>query len=171
MTRPAALLFLAPALLAQEGAPEVPQAPEAIRRFMMQRIQDRVGLSDAQAQKVVDRWQRYFREHTERQRQINQLRQRFQDILLGPGGEEQKSARVKPLLDQFMELRRQQAEAKFRFEDDIRADLSPAQQARLVVTVEEIINQMMKALENRPLLREMRKGALEDGGRPRRRFQ
>lgn len=170
MTR-LALLLLAPALLAQEAAPEVPQAPEAIRRFMMQRIQDRVGLSDAQAQKVVDRWQRYFREHTERQRQIGQLRQRFQDILLGPGAEDQKSARVKPLLDQFMELRRQQAEAKFRFEDDIRADLSPAQQARLVVTVEEIINQMAKVLENRPLLREMRKGAAEDGGRPRRRFQ
>jgi hypothetical protein len=162
-----ALVLLAPALPAQDA----PQAPEAVRKFFLQRIQDRVGLSDAQAQKVVDRWQRFFREHSDRQQQIGQLRRRFQDILLGPGSEEQKSAKIKPLLEQFMELRRQQADAKFRFEDDIRADLSPAQQARLVTTVEEIITQLMKALENRPLLREMRKEAQEDGGRPRRRFQ
>lgn len=162
-----ALMILAPTLVAQE----TPQAPEAVRRFFLQRLQDRVGLSDAQANKVVDRWQRFTREHTERQFQIAQLRQRFQDILISPDSEDQKSARVKPLLEQFLDLRRQQAESKQRFEDDIRAGLSPAQQARLVVTVEELINQIAKVLENRPALRELRKDLKEEGGRPRRRFQ
>ena len=165
---PALILIAAP--MAAQPAPG--QAQQALRQFMMQRLQDRVGLPEAQAKQVADRWERFNKDHFERQQQLGQLRRRFQDILLGPGDEDQKSAKVKPLLEQFLDLRKQQMESKQRFEDDIRAGLTPAQQARLVVAVEEIIQQITERLKDRPLLKELRREQRqEDGeGRPRRPF-
>lgn len=169
MTRALPLLLLAPALVAQQGAARPGQ--EMLRKFFLERLQDRVGLSDAQARQVAERWQRFQQEHAERQQEINHLRRRFQDILLSPESEDQKSAKIKPLLEQFLDLRRRQQESKQRFEDDIRAGLSPAQQARLVVTVEEILAQLAKAIENRTALREFRKDMRDaEDGRPRRPF-
>lgn len=159
-----ALLLIAPLAQAQPAP-----ALEALRRIMTERIQDRVGLTDSQTAKVVDRWQKFQQEHMARAHELAQIRRRFQDILVGPLPEDQKSARIKPLLAEFNALRRQQQEARQRFEDDICADLSPAQQARLIVAVEEITLQIGKALENRPMLRELRREAQEQA--PRRKFR
>jgi hypothetical protein len=53
-----------------------------------------------------------------------------------------------------VELRRQQKDLKFRFEDDIRVKLSPAQQVRLIIQVEEMQRRLADALRqgfaNRP---------------------
>ena len=172
MTRVLPALILASSALTAQPAPGRGQVLQVIRQFIMQRLQDRVGLSDAQARQVSDRWERFNRAHFERQQQMGELRRRFQDILLGPGDEDQKSAKVKPLLEQFLDLRKQQVEAKQRFEDDIRAGLSPAQQARLVVTVDEITEQIRERLKDRPLMKELRREQREEGGegRPRRPF-
>lgn len=172
MHRALPALILASASLAAQNGPAQGQVQQALRQFIMQRLQDRVGLSEGQARQVADRWERFNKDHFERQQQLGQLRQRFQDILLGPGDEEQKSAKVKPLLEQFLDLRRHQVEAKQRFEDDIRANLTPAQQARLVVTVDEITQQITERLKERPLLKELRREQRQaDGeGRPRRPF-
>jgi hypothetical protein len=170
MNRALPALILAATALPAQPAPGQGEGAQAFRQIVMQRLQDRVGLTDTQTKQVADRWERFNREHFERQRQMGQLRQRFEDILLGPGDETQKSAKVKPLLDQFMDLRRQQVESKQRFEEDIRVGLSAAQQARLVVTVDEIIQQIAKRLENRPLLKELRRERQEGEGRPRRPF-
>jgi len=109
-----------------------------LARFRMDQLQQSVGLPELQARAVVDRWARYDQDQFETTRQIQQLRHRFNDILLGPGAEEDKSAKVRPLLEQFVELRRQQAQLKLKFEEDIRAKLSPAQQVRLILHVEEM---------------------------------
>ncbi|HJV23275.1 MAG TPA: hypothetical protein VJ570_11290 [Holophagaceae bacterium] len=170
MSRALPALVLAATALVAQPAPGQGQGLQALRQFMMQRLQDRVGLSEPQARGVADRWERYNREHFDRQQQLGQLRQRFQDILLGPGDEDQKSAKVKPLLEQFLDLRKRQMEAKQRFEDDIRAGLTPAQQARLVVTVDEMIQQIADRLKDRPLLKELRREQREGEGRPRRPF-
>ena len=69
---------------------------------------------------------------------------------MGPGTEEEKSAKVRPLLDQFVDLRRQQADLKFKFEDDIRGKLSPAQQVRLIIQVEEMQRRVAEALRQVP---------------------
>jgi hypothetical protein len=125
-----------------------------LARFRLDHLQQTVGLPEDQARAVVDRWSRYDREQFEKTQQIHQLRRRFNDILLGPGSEEDKNAKVRPMLDQFVELRRQQADLKFRFEDDIRAKLSPAQQVRLILQVEEMQRRVVEALKqglgNRP---------------------
>jgi hypothetical protein len=123
-------------------------------RFRMEQLQQTVGLPEEQARVVVERWSRYDREQFEKTRQIQQIRRNFNDILMGPGSEDEKNAKVRPLLEQFVELRRQQAELKFKFEEDIRARLSPAQQVRLITHVEEMQRRMVEALRqglgNRP---------------------
>ena len=49
-----------------------------------------------------------------------------------------------------MDLRRQQADLKFKFEDDIRGKLSPAQQVRLIIQVEEMQRRVAEALRQVP---------------------
>jgi hypothetical protein len=158
------LMMIVLSLVALPGRAQADE-DRPLARFRMDQLQQSVGLPEAQARAVVDRWARYDLEQFEKTRQIQQLRHRFNDILLGPGAEEEKNAKVRPLLEQFVELRRQQADLKLRFEDDIRARLSPAQQVRLIIHVEEMQRRVADALRqgivNRP------------GGRlgPRRNFQ
>lgn len=139
--------------LAQEEAPQQDARP--LLRFRSQRLQDGLGISPAQADAIAKRWAEFDLDHFQRQRQITTLRLRFNDILMGPEPEDRKSALIKPLLDQFMDLRNQQLEAKRRFEDDIRQSLSPAQQARLIVMVDDLNKQVMEALRER---RQRRRG-------------
>jgi Spy/CpxP family protein refolding chaperone len=156
--------FLMLLALALAALPARTQAEEErpLARFRLDQLQQSVGLPEAQARAVVERWARYDQDQFEKTRQIQQLRRRFNDILLGPGAEEDKSAKVRPLLEQFVDLRRQQADLKLKFEDDIRARLSPAQQVRLILHVEEMQRRMVDALRqgigNRP------------GGRPGQRW-
>ena len=152
MLRPTLLI----ASLAIAALPAFAQVDEGrpLARFRMDQLQQAVGLPEPQARAVVDRWARYDQDQFEKMRQIHQIRRQFNDILLGPGAEEDKNAKVRPLLEQFMELRRQQAELKVKFEDDIRARLSPAQQVRLILHVEEMQRRVADALRqgfpNRP---------------------
>jgi len=75
-----------------------------------------------------------------------QLRLQFNQALLGPGSEEDKCARLKPLVDQFLSLRQQQEEAKRRFEADILQSLNTAQQARMILLVEDIQSRIRQSL-------------------------
>jgi len=150
---PAARLAL-PTLMAQE--PEDPQPdPRPLLRFRAQRLKEGLGITQAQADTIAQRWARFDQEHFTRQRQIAALRLRFNDILMGPDSEEHKGAVIKPLLDQFMELRQQQEDARHRFEEDIRAGLTPAQQARLILMVDDLNRQILDALRER---RQQRRG-------------
>lgn len=140
-------------------------------RFRLEQLQQTVGLPEDQARAVVERWSRYDREQFDKTQQIQQIRRKFNDILMGPGTEDEKNAKVRPLLEQFVELRRQQADLKFRFEEDIRARLSPAQQVRLITHVEEMQRRMVEALRQggaggRPgMLRPGLGGGMRRGGR------
>jgi len=161
MFRPLALM----SILSLAALPGLAQAEEdrPLARFRLDQLQQSVGLPEVQARAVVDRWSRYDLDQFEKARQIQQIRRRFNDILMGPGAEEDKNAKVRPLLDQFIELRRQQADLKMKFEEDIRAKLSPAQQVRLILHVEEMQRRVADALKqglgNRPGLRQgLRRG-------------
>lgn len=138
-----------------------------LARFRLDQLQQSVGLPEDQARAVVERWSRYDREQFEKTQQIQQIRRRFNDILLGPGSEEEKNAKVRPMLDQFVDLRRQQADLKFKFEDDIRGKLSPAQQVRLIVQVEDMQRRVVEALRqglgNRPGGVGLRQGGIGGG--------
>jgi len=132
--------------------PRIEEGPLArqLHDVRVNRLQEVMGLPQAQARQIADRWGAYDREFLENARRIQALRAQFGQILVGPGAEEDKSARLKPLLEQFLDHRRRQADAKNRFEDDIRAQLSPAQQARLIMLVENMTRKIQEGLRNRP---------------------
>ncbi|GLH70045.1 hypothetical protein GETHPA_15780 [Geothrix rubra] len=153
------LSFLLPALILAVQPLAMAQAqPEGegrlLYQFRVEHLERNVGLTEDQARSVADRWARFDRELFEKTRQVRELRTQFNDILMGPGTEDEKNARVKPLLDQFVALRHQQMNLKMQFEDDIRSRLSPAQQVRLIVQVDEMQRRMLEVLRqglgNRP---------------------
>lgn len=145
MLRPLFLLTLLSLPLLAQADEERPLA-----RYRLDHLQQAIGLQEDQARAVTERWSRYDREQFTKTQQIQQLRRRFNEVLMGPGTEEEKSAKVRPLLEQFVELRRQQADLKFKFEDDIRGKLSPAQQVRLIIQVEEMQRRVAEALRQAP---------------------
>ncbi len=150
---PALIVAVQPLALAQ--APAQPEGEgRLLYQFRVEHLERNVGLTEDQARSVADRWARFDRELFEKTRQVRELRAQFNDILMGPGSEEEKNAKVKPLLDQFVALRHQQMNLKLQFEDDIRARLSPAQQVRLIVQVDEMQRRMLEVLRqglgNRP---------------------
>ncbi len=134
--------------VAQQGPPrprrDDPQAIDAaaaapwLMTLRTQRISQTLGVPEERAKGIAQRWSIYDRDFLQRARQMMQLRNRFNQVLMGPGGEDDKNAQLKPLLDQFLEQRRQQQELKLKFEDDIRAQLSPAQQVRLIILVDDL---------------------------------
>lgn len=129
--------------------------PGPLMRFRAKRLEEGLGLTPAQADAIARRWGRFDLEHFQRQRQIADLRLRFNDILMGPETEDRKSTLIQPLLGQFMDLRDQQLDAKRRFESDIRQGLSPAQQARLILMVDDLNKKVLDALRER---RQFRRG-------------
>lgn len=148
MRRPALLL---PLLILALPVRAQAEDERLLVRFRMEQLQQTVGLPEDQARAVVERWSRYDREQFDKTQQIQQIRRKFNDILMGPGSEEEKNARVRPLLEQFVDLRRQQADLKFKFEEDIRGRLSPAQQVRLITHVEEMQRRMVEAIRQQRL--------------------
>ena len=145
------LALLPPAVILQAQSPEEGQLPDPrpLLQFRARRLKEGLALSDAQADAIAQRWSRFDEEHFTRQRQIAALRLRFNDILMGPEPEDRKSELLKPLVAQFLDLRRQQEEARHRFEDDIRASLSAAQQARLILMVDDLNQKILNALRER----------------------
>ena len=105
---------------------------------------------------MAERWRRYDLDFIDRGHQIMRLRRQFNLILMGPGTDEEKSARVKPFLDQFLGLRLQQHEMKQKLEEDLRAPLRPAQQARLILVMDDMERS----------LRETLRQALQENQRP-----
>jgi hypothetical protein len=116
------------------------------------RIQQSLGLPEDRARALAERWGRWDREFIGRSRQMVQLRGQFNLVLVGAGPEDEKSAKVKPLVDQFLDLRQQQEAAKRQFETEILRSLTPAQQARMILLVEDIQGRI------RETLREARRG-------------
>lgn len=121
-----------------------------IHGLRTRQIREVMGLPEAQAGAIADRWTLHDREVAQGARQLNQVRGQFREVLLGPGSEEEKSARLKPLVEQFLDLRRKQMEARARFETEVRAGLSPVQQARLILLVEEMTRRLQEGLADRP---------------------
>ena len=164
MYRPLLMLTLTTALAAQQEPPTAPPPGKAAQeghifaqfyQLRVARIQQSLGVSEDRAKALAERWGRWDRDLMERGRQMIQLRSQFNQILVGAGSEDEKNARVKPLVDQFMDLRQQQEDAKHRFEVEILKTLTPAQQARMILLVEDIQARI------RDTLRDARKG----GGR------
>jgi len=95
---------------------------------------------------MADRWGQFDREALERHRELRQIKQQINGILVGPGSDGEKSAKLRPLLDQFTRLRTQQQEKRQAFESEIVAPLTPVQRARMVFLVEDLQKSLREAL-------------------------
>ena len=120
-----------------QAAAEAAAAPW-LMQLRTQRISQTLQMPEDQAKVIALRWSQFDRDFISRAGQMGQLRGHFHQILLGPGAEDDKNVKLKPLLEQFMELRRQQLDLKNRFEDDVRGGLSSAQQVRLILLVDDL---------------------------------
>jgi hypothetical protein len=149
------ILVLASALMAQQepGPGAQPGRPGQGGPFLAQfyelrvaRIQQTLGFSEDRARVLAERWGRWDRDFIDRGRQMNQLRNQFNQALMGAGSEDDKCARIKPLVDKFLDLRRQQEDGKRRFEADLLQSLTPAQQARMILLVEDIQTRIRESL-------------------------
>lgn len=160
MRRIPLILAFAAALLAQEpgaggpgrGMPRDPQVMAQFFELRVTRIQQTLGFPEDKARGLAERWGRWDRDFIERGRQMLAIRAQFNQVLVGPGSEDEKSVRIRPLVDKFIDLRRQQEEGKRRFEADLLQALTPAQQARMILLVEDIQSKI------RETLREARRG-------------
>ena len=157
MIRPLLCLILASTLGAQ-GGPGMGggrrrmgwhQGPilTQLHQIRTQRIQQSLGVSEERAKSIADRWSRFDQESLDRHHQLRQLKQQLNGILLGPGSDEEKNAKLKPLIQQFVTLRRQQHDLRQGFENEIMTSLTPAQQGRLVILVDELQKTLREALK------------------------
>jgi len=153
MIRPLFCLLLAASLSAQ-GGPGMgrghfrSQLMNQLSQIRAQRIQQTLGIPHDQARDIAERWGRFDQELMERQRQIRHLRLQVNGVLLGPGSDDEKNARLRPLLAQFSSLRRQQHDLRLSFESEIMGSLPPVQQARLIILVEDLQKNLREAVRS-----------------------
>ncbi|HJU83715.1 MAG TPA: hypothetical protein VJ600_05870 [Holophagaceae bacterium] len=117
-----------------------------LHEIRTRKLQQSLGLSEEKAKSIADRWSQFDMESFARRRQINQLRQQMNTTLMGPGSEDEKNKRITPLVGQLTELRQQQQDARKRLEDDIRGHLTPAQQGRFIILVDEFQKSLQDAI-------------------------
>lgn len=117
-------------------------------QWRVNRITKVLGLSEDRARVMAEKWGRWDHEHLERGQQTAEIRRQFHQILMGPEAEDEKNARLKPVVDQYMTLRRAQEAGRKQFEEEIRSGLTPAQQARLILVMEEIQQRLREGLKD-----------------------
>jgi hypothetical protein len=111
------------------------------------RLQQSLGLTEEKARSIADRWSRFDEESVPRRQQMGQLRQQMNETLRGPGSEADKNKKLQPIVDQLAGLRQQQQDARKRFEEDIQGSLTPAQQGRFILFMEEMQKAMQEAIQ------------------------
>ncbi len=160
MFRPILILTLPALLMGQSPLPQGPgfkTGPKASERkgplklrlhqFRAERLQQLLGVSSEKANGIADRWDQYDEDSQDHRQSTRKLHRQVNDILLSSLPEDEKSAKIQPLMDQLATLRQQQEELRRKFENDIRATLTPAQQGRFVLAVEEIQKAMLQAIK------------------------
>ena len=157
------LLILPAALLSAQGRlrPERPrpnsraEARRELRRdrvmafvhqLRMKRIQQGLGVPEGKARTIADRWAQFDDDSHGRRQEMKKLRDQVNGILVGPGSEDEKNAKLKPMVEQLAALQRQQQETKQVFEDDLRSTLSPTEQGRFIILMEEFNRSLLEAM-------------------------
>lgn len=159
------LLLMTTLTLSAQGRPrpdhprrEALDRPAAARRerivtrlheIRCRKLQDTLGLSAEKSNAIADRWSKFDEETFARRGQMGQLRQQMNATLVGPGSEEDKNKKLQPVIDQLAGLRLQQETARKGFEEDIRGSLTPAQQGRFILLVDEFHKSLQEAILER----------------------
>lgn len=119
-----------------------------LHEIRTRKLQQSLGLSEEKAKAIADRWSQFDEDSFGRRQQMGQLRQQMNATLMGPGSEEDKNKKLQPIVEQLAGLRQQQQDARKRFEDDIRGNLTPAQQGRFILLVDEFQKSLQEAIQD-----------------------
>lgn len=138
--------FQGPGAGGRRMGPGAQQALNRLYQMHAHRIQQQLGLSEDRSRAIADRWRSYNTDWMERGQRGMRIRQQFNQVLIGAGSDEEKSQRLQPLVEEFFALRRQQIDLKQKFEEDIRSGLSPAQQVRLILLVDELHRELLQGI-------------------------
>jgi len=120
-----------------------------LHRLRTERLQQSLGVSEEKAKAIADRWAQFDLDSRDNRQRTRQLQQQINAVLLSPVPEAEKNARIRPLVDQLSASRQQQQDLKRRFEQDIQSGLTPAQQGRFILVVEEIQRAILQAIKDR----------------------
>lgn len=117
-----------------------------LHQIRVERIQQALGIPEDRARAMADRWQAFDRDYMERHRQMRRVKLQVGDILVAPGSDTEKDARLRPILQQYLALRRQQHEQRQAFEGELMHGLTPLQQGRLVLLMDDLQRSLREAL-------------------------
>lgn len=117
-----------------------------LHQIRVDRLQQALGISPEKAKEIADRWEQLDVDNHERHQRMRRLHKQINGILLSSLSEEEKNARIRPLVEQTATLRQEQNDTRRKFEDDIRVTLTPAQQGRFLLTIEEIQKALLEAI-------------------------
>jgi len=161
MSRLLLTLVLPAAVLAGQGSPPVlkergaksgpvrEQILARLHQLRTERLQQSLGISEEKARAIADRWAQYDLDSRDNRQRTRQLQQQINAVLLSPVPEAEKNTRIRPLVEQLSASRQQQQDLKRKFEEDIRSGLTPAQQGRFILVVEEIQRAILQAIKDR----------------------
>lgn len=119
----------------------------ALHELRTRKLQRSLGLSEEKANAIADRWALFDEESASRRHLMGQLRQQMNATLVGPGSEEDKNRKLQPVVEELASLRQQQEASRKRFEEDIRSSLTPAQQGRFILLVDEFQKSIQEAIQ------------------------
>ena len=120
-----------------------------LHEIRTRKLRESLGLPDEKARAIADRWSQFDGATFSRRQQMAQLRQQMNGTLMGPGTEEEKNRKVQPVVDQLADLRQQQRNARRQFEEDIEKSLTPAQQGRFILLMDEMQKNIQDAIQER----------------------
>ena len=120
-----------------------------LHEIRTQKLQQSLGLTEEKAKSIADRWSQFDENSFSRRQQLGQLRQQMNATLMEPGSEDDKNKKLQPVVEQLAGLRQQQQDARKRFEEDIRGNLTPAQQGRFILLVDEFQKSLQEAIQER----------------------
>ena len=154
--KPLAILLPAALLVAQAGPridhremgerPNRDHIAARLTAIRTRRIEASLAIPEPQAKNLAVRWGQFDLESHDRRQAMRMARQKVQEILQGPGTEEEKNLRVVPPMTQFAAIQKQQRDAKQKFEEDIQKMLTPAQQGRFIILMEDFQRNLLEAM-------------------------
>ena len=117
-----------------------------LHEIRTRKLQESLGLTEEKAKAIADRWSQLDEGSFARRQHMGQLRAQMNEALMGPGSEADKNKQLQPIVAQLTGLRQQQQEARARFEQDIQGSLTPAQQGRFILLMDELQKSLQEAI-------------------------
>ena len=131
----------------RRAAPRRERIATMLHELRSKKLQRSLGLTEEKANGIADRWAQFDEDSFSRRVQMGQLRHQMNATLMGPGSEEDKNLKLKPVVEELGGLRQQQEASRKRFEEDIRGSLTPAQQGRFILLVDEFQKSIQDAIQ------------------------